>query len=210
MQIQLQYTYKFIICNGKIEICLKNRLKGRGSFLEISEVTINIDLEHIDLSYDFSAFMANMYIESDEFEYPHSQYIALPAMILRWFLRELRLIVGKNNKIKERSIYFYPDVNNYIVIEYMGEGMLCLKLVKRKLEKNFNIINTIISKEAVNEKNVIYCLFNDLFLEIYKKAEELLNKLERFEEQGGDLLVLKEELKYSEKIINKIQKGKKQ
>ncbi|PYG84972.1 hypothetical protein LY28_03430 [Ruminiclostridium sufflavum DSM 19573] len=178
--------------------------------MEISEVTINIDLEHIDLSYDFSAFMANMYIESDEFEYPHSQYIALPAMILRWFLRELRLIVGKNNKIKERSIYFYPDVNNYIVIEYMGEGMLCLKLVKRKLEKNFNIINTIISKEAVNEKNVIYCLFNDLFLEIYKKAEELLNKLERFEEQGGDLLVLKEELKYSEKIINKIQKGKKQ
>jgi hypothetical protein len=151
--------------------------------------------------------MSKMYLEVDEYIFPHDKYIALPAMIMRWLLKEMRLIKGKTNKIKERHIYFYPEDGLYIKIELIDNDVLHISFINSQIENTKNIFHTFFSKSGHSVSTEFFCYYTDFFLETYKQA---ILFYERYKDQypcGGDLLVLQEELNLSKKLAKELSKN---
>lgn len=170
--------------------------------MKISHINIFIDYDTVKLSEEHSAYMSRMYLEVDDYFFPHDKYIALPAMIMRWILREMRLLKGKTNTIKERHLYFYPEDGMYIKLELVDSDILHVSLIKRQVGKKImkNIYHTIFSKDRDMITNDFNCYYREFFGEIYKQA---LFFYERYRDQypiAGDMLVLQEELILSKKL----------
>ena len=173
----------------------------------ISDINIFIDYSTIKLSHEHSAYKSKMYLKVDSYIFPHDKYIALPAMIMRWLLREMRLIKGKNNTIKERHIYFYPEDGLYIKFELMDKDILHISFINRKIEKTKNIFHTIFSKDGQLVSSDFFCYYKEFFMDTYTQA---LLFYERYKDQypsGGDMLVLQEELKLSKKLAKELSKN---
>lgn len=173
----------------------------------ISNINIFIDYDTVKLSHEHSAYMSKMYLEVDDYIFPHDKYIALPAMIMRWLLKEMRLIKGKANTIKERHIYFYPEDGIYIKFELMDNDVLHVSFINRKMEKKKNIFHTIFSKDGHLVSTDFFCYHKEFFMETYKQA---ISFYERYKDQypsGGDMLVLQEELNLSKKLAKELSKN---
>jgi hypothetical protein len=147
-----------------------------------------------------------MYLKSDGYSFPDERYEALPAMILRWILREARLLKGKNNRISERYFYFYPNKNNFVKMRLLDDDILALELISRRIKES-SILHTVFSREGRMKTKIIYVNYDDYFRTTYLLAESFYNRLRNQYPQGGDMFVLSEELNLSKKIINRINKG---
>jgi hypothetical protein len=173
----------------------------------ISNINIFIDYDTVKLSNEHSAYMSKMYLKVDEYIFPHDKYIALPAMIMRWLLKEIRLIKGKTNTIKERHIYFYPEDGIYIKFELMDNDILHVSFVNREIEKTKNVFHTIFSQNVNLLSTDFFIYYKDFFMETYNQA---ILFYERYKDQyprGGDMLVLQEELNLSKKLAKELSKN---
>lgn len=173
----------------------------------ISNINIFIDYDTVKFSHEHSAYMSKMYLTVDDYIFPHDKYIALPAMIMRWLLKEMRLIKGKANTIKERHIYFYPEDGIYIKFELMDNDVLHVCFINKKIEKKKNIIHTIFSKDEYLVLNDFFCYYNEFFMETYRQALLFYEKYKDQYPSGGDILVLQEELNLSKKLSNVLSKN---
>ncbi|MNF05983.1 hypothetical protein D3C80_2058400 [compost metagenome] len=85
--------------------------------------------------------MTEFFIETADLTFPNRNYNGLPITTLRFMLKELRLLISKGNTISERHVYFYPDTNNFITFQLVDNEVLSIKLIKRKVKNQKNIIN---------------------------------------------------------------------
>lgn len=173
-----------------------------GDTVKLSKVEFVIDHNHIYLSHEHSSFMSLFYIRVDNFIYPNRKYEGLPLLTLGYFMKELRLLISKNNKIAERHIYFYPDNNNFIKFKLINNEILLLDFVQRKNSRK-NIIHSIFSKDGLLVSSIIYCHFNEFFVAVYKLAENLINELKDREEVGGDLYALEYQVSLAKSLFNR-------
>jgi hypothetical protein len=169
----------------------------------ITKIKFYIDLKNIRMSNELSSNQCNFYLIADHIDFPDKNYVGLPITILRWMLKELRLLINKKNTIKERYVYFYPDHNNYLQFEMVDNVNLKITLYTRKSKKT-PIINTIFSKEGKIEKTELYCKFNEFFKEVYDTSELVYDACSKEEVLSGDLFVLQAQLNYSKSLYNKI------
>jgi hypothetical protein len=77
--------------------------------MKISKIKFYINLENISMNTEFSSNQCNLYLLVDNILYPDINYTGLPITILRWMLKELRLLVSKSNK--KRKIYLLLSGN---------------------------------------------------------------------------------------------------
>ena len=174
----------------------------------ISNINIFIDYDTVKLSHEHSAYMSKMYLEIDDYIFPHNQYIALPAMILRWLLKEMRLIKGKTNTIYERHIYFHPEDGLYIKLELLDNDILHVSFVTRKKEEKMkNVFHTIFSKDGHLNSTDFFCYYKDFFIETYNQASLFYERYKDQYPQGGDMLVLQGELNLSKKLAKELSKN---
>ena len=175
--------------------------------MELENIKIIIDMEGITYSEEAGEFKTYMNIECGNFTFPQSKTSAYPAAIFRWLLREMRLLVGKKNTIKERHVYFYPaSTGHYLFLELVDENILSLRFSKRVGIENEFISHTIYSDEGFLASTTKYCSFDQFFLETYKHAELFYQAFKDSPDYGGNMFVLCDELEYSKKIVNKIVK----
>lgn len=174
--------------------------------MKISKIKFYMDLKNLGISEEFSSNQCNFYLIADSMEYPDKNYMGLPITILRWLLKELRLLISRNNTIKERYVYFYPETNNYFMhFEMADDENLKVTLNKRKIKKT-SFLHTIFSKEGKIETIELYCNFNEFFKEVYESSEIVYDACSQEEVHGGDILVLQQQLKASKSLYNKIMK----
>lgn len=172
--------------------------------MNISNISICIDYDTVKLSHEHSAYMSKMYLKVDDFIFPHDKYIALPAMIMRWLLKEMRLIKGNANTIKERYVYFYPEDGIYIKFEIVDNDIFHVTFTNRITEKKKNLFHSIFSMDGYTVSTDFYCLYKETFIETYKQAMLFFEKYKDLYPSGGDMLVLQEELNLSKKLANKL------
>ncbi len=148
-----------------------------------------------------------MNISSGDFVFSHSKSKAMSAYILRWLLRQMRLLAKKNNPIKKREVYFLPHNGKYILLELVEEEILSIDFVKR-INYNPWIVHSIYSEDGELLTTTFHCLYDDFFMETYRQAEQFFHTFKDSFPQTSEMFVLEQELYYSKKIVNKITKKK--
>ncbi|MDQ6418000.1 hypothetical protein RB620_00990 [Paenibacillus sp. LHD-117] len=171
--------------------------------MNLSSVDFIIDHNDIYLSHEHSSFMSLFHIRIDKSIYPNRRYKGLPLLTLSYFIKELRLLISKENTINERHIYFYPETTNFIKFKLIDNETVLLEFVQRKNSAK-NIIQSIFSKDGRLESSIVYCQFNELFVVLYKTAETLINRLNNRKEHGGDFYALEYQVRLAKSLFNKL------
>ena len=156
--------------------------------LDKSNIRIVWEEKDCKLSHKHSAFLGKVYFEIDSAFYPKKRAEGFPAMIMRWYLKELRLLNGKSNVVC-RQVFFYPDPSNDILIKRYDEKYITLTFRERN-------------------KIIIECQSEwiQTFEQVLNEACNFYNKFRNLPEYGGDILVLGEEINMSSKLLKRIKK----
>lgn len=178
--------------------------------MKISNVDIVIDYKTIKLS-EKGFYLGKIYFQADNYIYPDINSVGNPLNIMRWLLREMRLLIESKHQQTERHIYFHRQKQYHIYLNYLGDNLVSLEF--SKIENIIPINNDVIftavfSKKRDRDIHTVTCKYSDLFEIAYNEGNKLFNMFNvEGMLQGGEMLPLEVELKYSKRIINRIKKN---
>ena len=175
--------------------------------MKISDVNIIIDYKTLQLSEN-GFFMGKIYFQADDYIYPDANCFSNPLNIMRWLLREMRLLIESKAEITERYIYFSLEDPYHIYLCYLGNNLVALKFPKTINKISNDMIITAVSEDYNKEIHTITCNYSDLFKIAYNEGTKLFNMINVAEApKNGEVLMLGVELEYSKRIINKIKRN---
>ncbi len=165
---------------------------------------VKLDMNGAVFSEKHSAFICRMCFWDQYRFFPSSTFKACPALILRWILRELRLL--KKSGVKEkREVFLHPSTDHFLFFEKSTDDTLLITFhcaLKRSFLNRF-----FISRDRQGQTRSIQCSFASFFAHIYENAEAFYEKFCEMHPQGSDMVVLQEELELSKKLYNRIVKN---
>jgi hypothetical protein len=178
--------------------------------MEISSINIIIDYNSIKLSE--SGYEGIIYFQADDYVYPYKNCISYPLHIIRWLLKEMRLLLESKADVPERYVYFNTEKHQHIYLRYLGDDLIRLEFssVKTTIPKINNMMfMTVFSKNLDRDLHLVTCHYSELFKIAYEEGRKLFNM---FNVEGvlqdGIMIPLEGELQYAKRVLRKLEKLK--